>query len=262
MGRKRPLTHHRLLRDNRGAAVAVFGIGALAFLALGVRAVSSSVPAQERVGPAGVTEVVAPEEGAGQMPGAQDRLAQDELDVRVRRFLDESRRRWRDQNVPEEDGRLLYDLIVDHGYTRALEVGTSTGHSAIWIAWALSKTGGKLITIEIDQGRYRQALRNFEEAGLSDYIDARLANAHDLVPALEGPFDFVFVDADKDWYTRYFRAILPKLEVGGCFTAHNVRGRRTGWLREFLEVLESTPNLETEIRGSRRSGVSVSFKRG
>jgi predicted O-methyltransferase YrrM len=186
----------------------------------------------------------------------------DELDRRVREFLDRSRRSWRDMNVPQADGQRLYDLVVEHGYTRALEVGTSTGHSAIWIAWALSKTGGKLITIEIDERRYRRALENFEEAGLSDFIDARLANAHDLVPELEGPFDFVFVDADKDWYTRYFRAILPKLEVGGCFTAHNVSGRRRGWVGEFLDALESTPNLETEVAGSRRSGLLVSFKRG
>ncbi len=165
-------------------------------------------------------------------------------------------------NVPAADGQRLYDLVVENGYTRALEVGTSTGHSAIWIAWALSKTGGRLITIEIDQGRHRQALRNFEEAGLRPYIDARLADAHDLVPRLEGTFDFVFVDADKDWYSRYFRAIVPKLEVGGCFTAHNVSGRRTGWVGEFLEALETTPNLETEILGSRRSGLSVSYKRG
>ncbi|UCG89309.1 MAG: class I SAM-dependent methyltransferase, partial [Gemmatimonadota bacterium] len=107
-------------------------------------------------------------------------VAQEDLDVRVRQFLDEHRRSWRDMNVPLADGQALYDVIVDNGYTQALEIGTSTGHSAIWIAWALSKTGGKLITIEIDERRYREALANFEEAGLSDYIDARLADAHDL----------------------------------------------------------------------------------
>jgi predicted O-methyltransferase YrrM len=81
-----------------------------------------------------------------------------------------------------------------NNYKKALEIGTSTGHSSVWIAWALSKTGGKLITIEIDEGRHRQALAHFEEAGLSEYIDARLADAHELVPKLEGPFDFVFCD--------------------------------------------------------------------
>ena len=192
---------------------------------------------------------------------AQDTAAQQELDARVRSFLDAHRRSWRDMNVPEADGQRMYDLIVEHGYTRALEIGTSTGHSAIWIAWALSKTGGKLITVEIDERRYNQALRYFQEVGLSEYIDARLADAHELVPRLEGPFDFVFIDADKDWYTRYFQAVLPKLTLGGCLTAHNVSGRRTGWVGEFLEALESAPNLDTEVVGSRRSGLSVSFKR-
>jgi caffeoyl-CoA O-methyltransferase len=186
---------------------------------------------------------------------------EDSLDARVRRFLDANRRSWRDMNVPAEDGQRLYDVVLENGHTRALEIGTSTGHSAIWIAWALSKTGGRLITVEIDEGRYEEALRNFREAGLSDFIDARLADAHELVPRLEGPFDFVFIDADKDWYTRYFRAVYPKLEPGGCITAHNVAGRRTGWVAEFLDALEATPDLETEVVGSRRAGLSVSCKR-
>ncbi len=193
--------------------------------------------------------------------------AQEDLDSRVRQFLDAHRRSWRDMNVPTADGQVLYDLVVENGYTRALEIGTSTGHSAIWIAWALSKTGGKLTTIEIDEGRYRQALGNFEEAGLSEYIDARLANAHELVPALPGPYDFVFVDADKDWYTQYFRDVLPKLAVGGCFTAHNVssrmggrRGRGTGGTGQFVDVLTNTAHLETEFVMS-GGGLSVSYKR-
>ncbi len=193
--------------------------------------------------------------------------AQENLDSRVRRFLDAHRRSWRDMNVPVADGQVLYDLVAENGYTRALEIGTSTGHSAIWIAWALSKTGGKLTTIEIDEGRYRQALANFEEAGLSEYIDARLANAHELVPALPGPYDFVFVDADKDWYTQYFRDALPKLEVGGCFTAHNVsnrmsgrRGRGSGGTGQFVDVVTNTPNLDTEFVMS-GGGLSVSYKR-
>jgi predicted O-methyltransferase YrrM len=190
-----------------------------------------------------------------------------DLDARVRQFLDEHRRSWRDANVPMSDGQALYDLIIANGYTRALEIGTSTGHSAIWIAWALSKTGGRLITVEIDEGRHAEAVRNFEEAGLSDFIDARLADAHELVPALPGPFDFAFLDADKDWYTQYFRDVLPKLEVGGCFTAHNVsdrsggrRGRGMGGTGELVEVLRNTPNLETEFIMT-GSGLSVSYKR-
>lgn len=192
---------------------------------------------------------------------AQTNRGDQTLDKRVRDFLDAHRATWRDLNVPEADGKVLHDLILKHGYKKALEIGTSTGRSAIWMAWALSKTGGKLITIEINETRYRKALENFEEAGLSEYIDARLADAHVLVPELVGPFDFVFSDADKDWYTKYLIAVLPKLEEGGCFTAHNVRN--TGWkgIREFLEYLEDVPTLETTIIDSSQAGISVSFKK-
>src|SRR5690606_19323334 len=107
----------------------------------------------------------------------------------------------------------------------AVEIGTSTGHSAIWIAWALSKTGGKLITIEIDKDRYLQAKSNFKKAGVSNFIDLRLGDAHEIVPSLPGEYDFVFSDADKFWYTRYFKAMEPKLIPGACFTAHNTAMR-------------------------------------
>ena len=184
------------------------------------------------------------------------------LDARVERFLAEREGRWRDMNVPAVDGQLLHDLIVKHRYTRALEIGTSTGHSGIWIAWALSKTGGRLITIDIDPERHREALANFEAAGLASYIDARLGNAHELVPALEGPFDFVFSDADKDWYRNYFEAVLPKLVVGGCYTTHNVSDGwfRRGGSRDYLEFLRSVPGVETTV-DNRGGGMAISYKR-
>src|SRR5512144_609470 len=69
--------------------------------------------------------------------------AQGDLDAKVRAFLDDNRGQWHDLNVPAVDGQTLHDIIAAHKYTRALEIGTSTGHSGIWIAWALSKTGGR-----------------------------------------------------------------------------------------------------------------------
>ncbi len=185
----------------------------------------------------------------------------EDLDERVRRFLDSHRYSWRDMNISEADGRVLYDLIIKNKYTRALEIGTSTGHSAIWIAWALSKTGGKLITVEINEWRHNQARRNFEEAGLSPWIEPILGDAHEIVPQLPGPFDFVFCDADKEWYKNYLIAVLPKLVVGGCFTAHNVSGYRQYGIREFLDYLRSLPYMETTIDRSSWSGISISYKR-
>lgn len=183
------------------------------------------------------------------------------LDSKVRRFIESHRGQWVDWNIPEVDGKVLYDLIIQNNYKKAVDIGTSTGHSAIWMAWALSKTGGKLITIETHEGRYKEALANFKEAGLTEYIDARLADAHELVKKLEGPFDFVFSDADKEWYKNYFVALAPKLEVGGCFTAHNVSWRSNRGIKEFLDYVLSLPNFETRIDRSSQQGISISYKK-
>ena len=184
-----------------------------------------------------------------------------QLDQQVRAFLDRHRGTWRDLNVPESDGRLLYDLVLKGRFRRALEIGTSTGHSGIWIAWALSKTGGKLLTVEIDKQRYAEALKNFEDAGLAEYVDARLGDAHTIVPTLDGPFDFVFSDADKEWYTNYFTAVWPKVSPGGCFTAHNVGSRRQRGIREFLAHIAAVRDGETRIDDSSAAGVSITCKR-
>ncbi len=189
-----------------------------------------------------------------------------DLDKKVNKFLEEHAGQWYNMNVPTQYGELLYDIIIQGNYKSALEIGTSTGHSGIYIAWALSKTGGKLITIDINESRHKTALKNFKEAGLSDYIDARLANAHTLVKELEGPFDFVFSDADKDWYKNYFIDVDPKLIVGGCYTTHNIRdgnsGGRSGGGRsqEYLEYIKSLDNYETKLN-SDGGGVLISYKR-
>jgi len=188
------------------------------------------------------------------------------LDEKVKNFLNDHSRQWYDMNIPWVDGQLLYDLIIKGNYKSALEIGTSTGHSGIWIAWALSKTGGKLITIEIDEARYKTAIENFKKAGLSEYIDARLADAHKLVKELKGPFDFVFSDADKEWYKNYFIDLDPKLKVGGCFTAHNISERGRGGYggysgqANFLEYVRSLKNYETTVN-SAGGGVSISYKK-
>lgn len=178
----------------------------------------------------------------------------------VKKFLDDHRNDWNDLNVPYEDGQILYDLIIKGNYKSALEIGTSTGHSTIWIAWALSKTGGKLITIEIDDERRKQAVENLKAVGLLEYVDSRLADAHQLVKELKGPFDFVFSDADKNWYTQYFKDIDPKLKTGGCFTAHNVINAYGG-IKEFLDYVEGLPQYQTTIDKTSRSGISISYKR-
>ena len=198
--------------------------------------------------------------GAVLLAFAQKAGTSKELDARVEKFLNENRRNWHDLNVPYKDGQTLFNLIVKNNYKRALEIGTSTGHSSIWMAWASSKTGGKLITIEIDEDRHKTALKNFKQAGVEELIDARLADAHQLVKELKGPFDFVFSDADKEWYTQYFKDVDPKLVVGGCFTAHNVTDG-FGDVKTFLNYVRGLPNYETTIDRSSGSGISISYKK-
>ena len=184
-----------------------------------------------------------------------------DLDQRIKTFLAAKKCLWKDKNVPEVDGKILFDVILQKNYRYALEIGTSTGHSGIWIAWALSKTGGKLITVENDQSRHLQALGNFEKAGVSGCIDARLADAHQLIPELDSAFDFIFCDADKIGYKNYLQAVLPKLKPGGCFAAHNVTDTQMEGIQEFLDYLHGLPELDTDIDRSSGSGVSISFKR-
>ena len=187
------------------------------------------------------------------------------LDAKVKKFLSAHTGQWHDLNIPTADGQTLYDLIIKGDYKSALEIGTSTGHSGIYIAWALSKTGGKLTTIDIDEARHNTALENFKQAGLSEYIDARLADAHSLVKELKGPFDFVLSDADKDWYKNYFTDVDPKLKVGGCYTTHNISdrgmgGRSGGVAPGYLEYIRSLKNYETTLN-TQGGGLLISYKR-
>ena len=183
------------------------------------------------------------------------------IDKKAEAFLDKQSHQWYDMNVPYVDGKLLYDLIIENNDQAALEIGTSTGHSTIWIAWALSKTGGRLITIENNETRYLEALENFKKAGVDGIIDARLADAHKLVPELKGPFDFVFSDADKSWYCNYFLAVDPKLKVNGCYSTHNVSDRPgVRWNAAYLEFLLDLDHYETSIN-NKGGGMAISFKK-
>jgi predicted O-methyltransferase YrrM len=111
------------------------------------------------------------------------------------------------------------------------------------------------------ENNYQQALENFKEAGVDHIIDAQLANAHELVPKLKGPFDFVFSDADKGWYQQYFEAVNPKLKVGGCYTTRNVSDRQGNRCnQDYLKFLQGLDQFETTVNNS-GGGMAISFKR-
>ena len=96
---------------------------------------------------------------------------------------------------------------------------------------------------------------------LSEYVDARLADAHQLVKELEGPFDFVFSDADKNWYKQYFLDVDPKLVLGACYTTHNIRtSGRGGWNKDYYDFILNLDNYESTLN-SKGGGMLISYKR-
>jgi len=180
-------------------------------------------------------------------------------DGEIRAFLDGIHGKRGMMNVPRVDGEFLHDFIVERGYKRGLEIGTSNGYSAIWMGMALRKTGGKLVTLEIDKRRASLARKNFARVKLGEVIELREGDALEIIPGLSGPFDFVFIDAWKPDYIRYFRMVFPKVRVGGAIFAHNVLSHGDE-MRDFLEAVENHPDLETWIELRSRAGISVSVK--
>jgi predicted O-methyltransferase YrrM len=161
-------------------------------------------------------------------------------------------------NVPAADGRFLHDLIIEKGYKRGLEIGTSNGYSALWLGLAFRETGGELITIEYDGDAAREAADNFKKAGLDGVIDLRINDAFDEIPGIEGEFDFVFIDAWKPDYIRFLELIRGRVKPGGAITAHNVISQERP-MHDFLEAIESDPGLETAIVERSTEGISVSI---
>lgn len=161
-------------------------------------------------------------------------------------------------NIEATDGRYLHDLIVEKNYKKGLEVGTSNGYSTLWLGLAFQKTGGEIITIEINENRAHEARENFKKAGLDDVIDSRLNDALEEIPELDGPFDFIFLDAAKSDYLEYLRMLKPKLNSGGVITAHNVINLRSG-MEDFLDTIKNDPDFKTEIVETSSHGISVSF---
>jgi predicted O-methyltransferase YrrM len=162
--------------------------------------------------------------------------------------------------ISEEDGRFLRTLVATSGAKRALEIGGASGYSAIWIALGLRETGGRLVTIEYDAGRAKALRANIARAGMSDIVQVIAGDAFTEIPKLAGTVDFVFLDAWKKDYRRFLDLVLPRLDRGGVFVAHNVVNKRSE-MGEFLDAITRNPALLTSIVSPSGEGVSVSYKR-
>ena len=162
--------------------------------------------------------------------------------------------------VSEEDGRFMRLLVLSSGTKRALEIGSASGYSAIWIGLGLRETGGRLVTIEYDKARAQQAAANIKKAGLSDIVQVIPGDAFVEIPKVAGTFDFVFCDAWKRDYQKYFSMVFPRLDRGGLFLGHNVINKRDE-MADFLETIHTSPAVVSSVVSPSAEGISITYKR-
>ena len=179
----------------------------------------------------------------------------------VQKILADIKARDKEQMaVSEEDGRFLRVLVATSKAKRAIEIGGASGYSAIWIGMGLRDTGGQLVTIEYDPVRAQELAANVRRAGLSDIVTVISGDAFQKLPTVSGSFDIVFLDAWKKDYKKFFDMMLPRLNKGGMFVAHNVVNKRSE-MGDFLDAIWKNPALWTTIVSPSSEGMSISVKR-
>jgi predicted O-methyltransferase YrrM len=162
--------------------------------------------------------------------------------------------------VSEEDGRFLRVLVGSTNAKQVLEIGAASGYSAIWIGMGLRQTGGRLVTIEYDPIRAKEAAANVQRAGLSDIVRVVSGDAFKEIPKVEGQFDLVFLDAWKPDYKKFFEIVFPRVTPGGLFLAHNVINKKNDML-DFLAAIETHPQALTTTVSPGFEGISMTYKK-
>ena len=127
-------------------------------------------------------------------------------------------------NISKETGDFIEFLIKVSKAQNVLELGTSNGYSGLRIALALKETGGKLTTVEYWEKRRSVAIENFKKCGVDDIITAKLGSALNVIEEelQDEIFDFVFIDANKAGYIKFFHAVHPLLKEGGIIVADDI----------------------------------------
>ena len=157
-------------------------------------------------------------------------------------------------NTTREDAAFLRIMVESSGAQRGLEVGTATGYGAILMGMGFERTGGKLITIDIDPKMAGKARANLQEVSLEKTVTVLEGDALKVIPNLTGTFDFVFLDARKQDYMKYFQAVRPMLKPGAVIVADNTI-RFASSMRDFLDAMEKDPDYDmVTIRCSEEKG--------
>src|SRR5690242_12969530 len=149
-------------------------------------------------------------------------------------------------NLEPDTAQLVNILIRSSRRTRLLEIGTSNGYSTIWLAWAASATGGRVISIDRDAHKQAMADANLRYVGLREVVDLTCGDATEIVAGLSGPFDCVFFDADRSSAPAQLNLLIPKLTPDVLLLADNVLSHPNE-IAEYLRVLEALPHFDRVI---------------
>jgi len=151
-------------------------------------------------------------------------------------------------NIPRKTGILINTFIKMMNVQNALEIGTSNGYSGIWIAKALKQTGGKLKTIEYYDKRQSVAIENFKKCGINDIITPVQGSACEILEALapDEKFDFVFIDANKREYVKYFELVKPHLTQKALIVADNITSHAEK-VQTFIDAIDVDEDFQYEI---------------
>src|SRR5687768_5268883 len=161
--------------------------------------------------------------------------------------------------ISEEDGRFLRVLVATRNAKSILEIGAASGYSGIWLGLGARESGGRVVAIEYDPQRAKEAADNVRKAGVGDVVRVIGGDAFAEIPKLPGTFDLVFLDAWKPDYKKFFDLVFPRLTPGGVFVAHNVVNKKNE-MEPFLRTILTHPSLYTTIVSPSGEGMSVSYK--
>ena len=165
-------------------------------------------------------------------------------------------------NTTPGDAMMLRILVESRNSKRGIEVGAASGFGAINMGIGFERTGGHLFSLEIDPQRARETRENLAKVGLEKTVTVVEGDALKNLPALDGRFDFIFIDAAKQQYFQYLKAVEPKLKPGAVVVADNVILSARA-MKDFLDYIQTSPNYETVIiRASmeKGDGMSISYK--
>jgi predicted O-methyltransferase YrrM len=192
------------------------------------------------------------------------------MDQRLRDLLQEMERHGKENdareserprmmlNLDQASAQLISILARASGATRALEVGTSNAYSTIWLAWSLTPVDGQMISIDGNPDKHTLARENLRRANLLDRVELRTGDAIEIVRRLSGPFDFVFLDADRRMFPEVMQILLPKLAPKVLVIADNVLSHAED-IAEYLKLISNLADFQHTIAPVGK-GLSIAYR--